>query len=74
MYTKKEGIEEHHEPIVLENTGKEMRRYSILVPLKETGLIWDLPKSITLNRRKRKQSKSDSSKPVNLKRGFMMDT
>ncbi|QNU02677.1 S8 family serine peptidase [Peribacillus butanolivorans] len=49
MYTKKEGIEEHHEPIVLENTGKKIRRYSFIVPLKEKGLIWDLPKSITLN-------------------------
>ncbi|MDQ7861517.1 hypothetical protein RCO48_12590 [Peribacillus frigoritolerans] len=58
MYTKKEGIEEHHETVVIENTGTEMRKYSFMVPLKETGLTWELPKSLTLKPKEKETDKS----------------
>lgn len=70
MYTKKEGIEEHHETIVIENIGTEMRKYSFMVPLKETGLTWELPKSLTLNPKEKKRVKVGLQvNPAKLKKG-----
>ncbi|MGE7603866.1 S8 family serine peptidase [Peribacillus sp. NPDC097675] len=48
MYTKRDGIEEHHQTLSLENTGNSRRRYTLVVPLQEKGLIWDLPQSFIL--------------------------
>ncbi|WP_285767924.1 S8 family serine peptidase [Peribacillus sp. SI8-4] len=57
MYTKKGGIEEHHETIWIENTGTKLRNYSFMVPLKEKGLTWELPKSLTLKPKEKKRLK-----------------
>ncbi|MGG4153128.1 S8 family serine peptidase [Peribacillus muralis] len=57
MYTKKGGIEEHHETVLIENTGTKIRNYSFKVPLKEKGLTWELPKSLTLKPKEKKRLK-----------------
>ncbi|MFD6206515.1 S8 family serine peptidase [Peribacillus sp. NPDC060253] len=70
MYTKKEGIEEHHETIVIENTGKQMRNYSFMVPLKERGLTWELPKSLILKPKEKKKIKVGLQvNPAELRKG-----
>ena len=55
MYTKRGGIEEHHQTLTLENTGNGRRRYTFIIPLREKGLIWDLPHSLTLNPGEKKE-------------------
>ncbi|USK72585.1 S8 family serine peptidase [Peribacillus asahii] len=48
MYTRKEGIDEHQEEIVVENTGPAEQHYSFHMPLKEPGITWDLPTIFTV--------------------------
>ncbi|MFJ7676822.1 S8 family serine peptidase [Peribacillus sp. NPDC097198] len=55
MYTKRDGIEEHQQTLILENTGKNKKRYTMIVPLQEKGLNWDLPQSLTLNPGEKKE-------------------
>ena len=55
MYTKKDGIDEHHETLTLENTGKQSKSYSFVIPIKEKGLTWELPSSVTLGPGEKKQ-------------------
>lgn len=43
MYTRKEGIDEHEETLVIENTSKYVQHYSFLIPPKEKGINWKLP-------------------------------
>ena len=54
MYTRKEGIDEHEETLVVENTSKYVQHYSFLVPLKEKGVNWKLPTLFTVQPGKRK--------------------
>ena len=48
MYTKKGGIVEHKETLLVENTSKNVQHYSFLVPLKEKGMNWKLPTLFTV--------------------------
>lgn len=57
MYTKREGINEHQETLILENTGEKKRQYTMMVPLKEKGIDWKLPQSFTLNPGEKKKVK-----------------
>ena len=43
MYTKRRGIDEHEETLVVENTSKNVQHYAFQVPLKEKGMNWKLP-------------------------------
>ena len=43
MYTRKEGIDEHTETLIVENTSKYIQHYSFHVPQKERGINWRLP-------------------------------
>lgn len=49
MYTKREGIDEHEETLVVENTSKYVQHYSFLIPPKEKGVNWKLPTLFTVN-------------------------
>lgn len=49
LFSKKEGIDEHEQKFVVENTSDKVRKYSFVVPPKENGLIWDLPASFKIN-------------------------
>lgn len=55
MYTKRGGIVEHKETLVVENTSKYPRHYSFLVPLKEKGMNWKLPTLFTVQPGKKKR-------------------
>ncbi|MFJ5623570.1 S8 family serine peptidase [Peribacillus loiseleuriae] len=55
MFTKKEGIHEHEEKLVIENTSKEKKNYSFQIPMKEMGITWDLPASFSVNPGEKKQ-------------------
>jgi minor extracellular serine protease Vpr len=47
-----------------------MRKYSFMVPLKETGLTWELPKSLTLKPKEKKRIKVGLQvNPAKLKKG-----
>lgn len=48
MYTRKEGIDEHQEEIVVENTGPTEQHYSFRMPLKEPGITWNMPTIFTV--------------------------
>lgn len=70
MYTKKGGIEEHHETILIENTGTKTRNYSFKVPLKEKGLTWELPKTLALKPKEKKRLKVGLQvNPADLEKG-----
>lgn len=55
MFTKKEGIHEHEEKLVIENTSKEKKHYSFQIPMKEKGITWDLPASFSIQSGEKKQ-------------------
>ena len=55
MFKKKEGIHEHEEKLVIENTSNEKKNYSFQIPLKEKGITWDLPASFSINPGEKKQ-------------------
>lgn len=48
MYTRKEGIDEHEQTLIVENTSKHRQHYSFMVPTKEKGVNWDLPTLFTI--------------------------
>ena len=48
MYTKKRGIDEHEETLLVENTSKYVQHYSLRIPPKEAGVNWKLPTLFTV--------------------------
>lgn len=70
MYTKKGGIVEHKESLVVENTSKYVKHYSFLVPLKEKGMNWKLPTLFTVQPgQKKKLSIGLQVNPSEMKKG-----
>lgn len=55
MYTKKEGIDEHQETLLVENTSKHTKHYSFLFPQKEKGMNWRLPKMFSIQSGEKKK-------------------
>ena len=70
MYTRKGGIVEHKETVVVENTSKYVQHYSFLVPLKEKGMNWKLPTLFTVQPgQKKKLSLGLQVNPSEMKKG-----
>lgn len=70
MYTKRRGIDEHEETLVVENTSKNVQHYAFQVPLKEKGMNWKLPTLFTVQPgQKKKLSIALQVNPNELKKG-----
>ena len=67
MYTKKGGIDEHEETLVVENTSKNVQHYSFLVPLKEKGMNWKLPTLFTVQPGQKKKLSIGTYKLIQVK-------
>lgn len=71
MYEKSGGIEDHKRTIKIRNTAKEAKRYTFDIPRAERGLVWRVPRSVTIGPGQTKElTVSLQAAPSRLKKGI----
>ena len=71
MYEKSGGIEDHKRTIRIRNTSKKEKRYTFEMPRAEKGLVWRVPRSVTIGAGETKElTVSLQAAPSKLEKGI----